>query len=145
MKTYITKSNLKHDGTNYPKGSEVSLEDAVATKLLADGIIRDPQASSNEDEEAETVTPQPPVNEVNRKDGDASNQAEVTPGKVESPQPGDEDDNDNAVKAQYKVLSGLEFPRGTVHEVVAMLELTEVEAGNFAEGLLEKVVDEDNL
>ena len=42
-------------------------------------------------------------------------------------------------KVDYRVLSGLEFPRGTAHVVGAVIQLTEEEAAGFAEGLIEKV------
>ena len=41
-------------------------------------------------------------------------------------------------KGKYKVLKGLEFPRGLVHEVGAILELTVDQAKGFAEGLISK-------
>lgn len=42
-------------------------------------------------------------------------------------------------KLEYKVLKGLEFPRGTVHKVDEVLELTDEEASKFAKGLIKKV------
>lgn len=39
----------------------------------------------------------------------------------------------------YKVLQGVEFPRGTAHEAGAVLQLTADEAATFAPGLIEKV------
>ena len=44
-------------------------------------------------------------------------------------------------KYPYKVLQGIEFPRGKVHEKDSILKLTNKEAEGFAEGLIEKVED----
>lgn len=44
-----------------------------------------------------------------------------------------------AKTSDYKVLQGLEYPRGTVHEVGAILSLTSAQAKKFADGLIEKV------
>jgi len=42
-------------------------------------------------------------------------------------------------RAEYKVLTGVEYPRGTAHEAGKILSLTDQEAGEFAPGLIEKV------
>ena len=59
----------------------------------------------------------------------------------------DEDQKNNKpVKSKYKVLKGLEYPRGKVHEKDAVLELTDEEAKGFANGLIEEVEEDgDNL
>ena len=139
MSDYKVKSNLKHDGTDYPKGSTIDLDEATAEGLLADGVIADPNAQ--EDEDVETPNPQPAVNNVKREGDDVDGDAKVEGGTVEKKQPGDGQDDDQPVKSEYTVLQGLEYPQGTAHEVGAVLELTEVEAATFADGLLEKVGD----
>ena len=143
MSDYKVKSNLRHNGKDFKKGDVIDLDEATAEALLNDNIIVDVNAEDVEDEEIET--PQPPVNEVKREGDQVDGEVKVEPGTVEKPQPGDNQDNENnePVKSQYKVLQGLEYPQGTVHEVDAVLELTDEEASNFAEGLIAKV--DDNL
>jgi len=51
----------------------------------------------------------------------------------------DAPDTASEARAEYKVLTGVEYPRGTAHEAVKILSLTDQEAGEFAPGLIEKV------
>ncbi len=46
------------------------------------------------------------------------------------------------VKLKYKVLKGVEYPKGTVHKVDSVLELTETQAEKFGEGIIEKVLED---
>ena len=145
-KTYKVKSNLKHDGILYIRGKKIELEEDVATKLLNDNIIVE---IDNDVEEDEKISPQPAVNNVTRKGEETDGEFEVEPGKVTKPQPGDEvDKEDEPEKSEYKILKGLEYPKGTVHNIDDVIELTDEQAGKFAEGLIEKTEtkdDEDNL
>lgn len=103
MTEYKVKSAIKHDGETFEKGSTISLSPADAKPLLADGIIVN---SSEEINDEEPVTPQPPVNVVKRADdqggtkGAGTIEAErvVEPGKVEQPQPGDNDDDETGAE-----------------------------------------------
>lgn len=142
MSTYKVKSNLKHDGKEFAKGDTIELEGEQAKQLLQDGIIVDPNAEGGEGE-GEAESPQPPVNTADREGENVEGEREIKPGTTEPPQPGE--GQDEAPKSQYKVLQGLEHPKGTAHEVDAILELTDEEASEFAEGLIEKVEAEDNL
>lgn len=45
-------------------------------------------------------------------------------------------------RTAFKVIAGVEFPKGTAHEVGTILKLTADEAAGFAEGLIEAVVEE---
>ena len=151
---YKVNSNLKHDNTNYSKGDIVEMSKEQAESLLKDGVLKNTNDTS---EDEERTTPQAPVNVVNRKGGDIDGEAKVEPGKVEKPQPGDETkdegEDEGVTKLSYKVLKNVEYPRGTVHKVGAILELTAEEVDKFAEGLIEKIEtgegegnkDEDNL
>lgn len=148
MSNYKVKSNLKYNGKQYAKGDTVDIDGNEADISLRDGIIVDLNATDDDDED-EVI--QPPVNNVKREGDDVDGDKTIEAGKVEKPQPGDgqndddeaNKDNDDAPKSQYKVLQELEYPKGTVHKVDAVLELTDEEAGKFGEGLIEKV--EDNL
>jgi len=162
MSIFKVKSNIKHNGREYLKGQEIELEENIAETLLSDGIITDP-SENIENEEQET--PQPPVNNVTRDGDNVEGGTTIEPGKVEKPQPGDNLDNeDNApeekkegmlnkffggnkdeTKSAFKVLEGVEYPAGTAHEIGAVIELTEKEASEFAEGLIEKVESGDNV
>ena len=144
-KTYKVKSNLKHDGNLYTRGKKVELDEEVATQLLNDQVIVEIE---NDIEEEEKTSPQPAVNNVTRKGEETDGKVEVEPGKVTKPQPGDEVKNDTPEKSEYKILKGLEYPRGTVHNIDDVIELTDEQASKFAEGLIEKTEtkdDEDNL
>ena len=144
-KTYKVKSNLKHDGTLYIRGKKIELEEDVATKLLNDNIIVE---IDNDVEEDEKISPQPAVNNVTRKNESTDGKVEIEPGKIEKPQPGDEIKNDTPEKSEYKILKGLEYPRGTVHNIDDVIELTDEQASKFADGLIERIEtkdDEDNL
>ena len=56
------------------------------------------------------------------------------------------DDEDIDVKddqvSKYKVLEGLEYPKGTPHKEGDILKLTEEQAGEFEEGLIELVKED---
>lgn len=154
MKTYKVKSNLKHNKVDYKRGDKIELNETDAAPLLSAGVVVDTEVS--EDDDAEVATPQPPVNEVKRENDDVEGRVSVEPGRVEKPQPGEETndeeestetDETEVTKSQYKVVSGVEFPRGTAHEAGTVLELTDEEAAGFAEGLIVKVDEEnkDNL
>lgn len=41
--------------------------------------------------------------------------------------------------SQYKVVQGLEYPRGIVHEIGSIIELTDEEVAGFDPNLIEKV------
>lgn len=146
MSVYKVKSNLNHNGRGYKKGDEVELNDEAAAQLIKDGIVANPKEKDDEDDKKET---QPSVNNVSREGGDVDGEAKVEAGAKNEPTKDDDDEDDeeenknDAPKSEYKVLKELEYPQGTVHEVDEVLALTEVEAGKFDEGLLEKV--EDNL
>lgn len=45
-------------------------------------------------------------------------------------------------KEKFQVLKGLEHPKGIVHEVGEILELTVSEANGFADGLITKIVED---
>ena len=145
-KTYKVKSNLKHDGNLYTRGKKVELDEEVATQLLNDQVIVEIE---NDIEEEEKISPQPAVNNVTRKGEETDGEVEVEPGKVTKPQPGDEvDKEDEPEKSEYKILKGLEYPKGTVHNIDDVIELTDEQASKFADGLIEKIeenADEDNL
>ena len=145
-KTYKVKSNLKHDGILYIRGKKIELEEDVATKLLNDNIIVE---IDNDVEEDEKISPQPAVNNVKRENERTDGKVEIEPGKIEKPQPGDEIKKDDIPeKSEYKILKGLEYPKGTVHNIDDVIELTDEQASKFAEGLIEKTEtkdDEDNL
>ena len=144
-KTYNVKSNLKHDGILYIRGKKIELEEDVATKLLNDNIIVE---IDNDVEEDEKISPQPAVNNVTRKGEETDGEVEVEPGKVTKPQPGDEVKDDTPEKSEYKILKGLEYPKGTVHNIDDVVELTDEQASKFKKGLIEKIEakeDEDNL
>lgn len=139
MSTYKVKSNLQHDGKAYKKGDDVELDEAQAKQLLQDNVVVDP--NDKDDEGDENASPQPSVNNVKREGDDVDGEAKVEPG-AENETTGDDKEGTDE-KLQFKVLQGLEFPKGTPHEVDAILELTQVEADGFAEGLIELV--DDNL
>ena len=145
-KFYKAKSNLKHDGNLYTKGKKVELDEEVAEKLLNDKVIVEIE---NDIEEEEKTSPQPAVNNVTRKGEETDGEVEVEPGKVTKPQPGDEvDKDDTPEKSEYKILKGLEYPKGTVHNIDDVIELTDEQASKFKEGLIEKTEtkdDEDSL
>jgi len=141
-KTYKVKSNLKHDGNLYTRGKKVELDEEVAMQLLNDQVIVEIE---NDIEEEEKISPQPAVNNVNRKGEETDGEAKVEPGKVTKPQPGDEVKDDTPKKSEYKVLKGLEYPRGTVHNIDDVIELTDEQASKFSEGLIEEIEKEDNL
>lgn len=139
MSTYKVKSNLKHDGKKYKKGDEVELNEEQAKQLLKDGVVVDPKAK--EDEEGKRKNPQPPVNNVKREGDNVKGKQKVEPGAENQ---STEDDKENAdEKSKFTVLQNLEFPKGTTQDVGAVIELTQVEADGFAEGLIELV--DDNL
>lgn len=59
--------------------------------------------------------------------------------EVEAEIKAQEELNSGAEKSEYKVLRGVEFPRGTVHKEESIIELTDAAAESFAEGIIEKV------
>ena len=134
MNTYKVKSNIKHDGKPYVKGDTITLDDEQAKLLLKDGII----VSLKTDIEDEEEVVQPAVNEVSRDKNETTGEATVAPGEEIKADP-EKDATPEVVKAQYKVLKGLEYPRGTVHKVDDVLELSDEEATKFGDGLIEKV------
>lgn len=144
MKTYKVKSNLKYNGKHYKKGDTVELEAVEAEKLLSDKVVvmLDEDVSDDMPE-----TPQPAVNKVNRKNGETAGEAEVEPGKETQVDPNDDEDKTGEPdKSEYRVLRGIEYPKGTVHKVGDVLMLTSEQAGLFAEGLIEPVgAEEDSL
>lgn len=90
---YKVKSNLKRDGKLYVKGDEVDLKKEEAMQLLDDNVIAETEEEL-EDEERES--PQPAVNKVEREGGEAGGEIKVEEGKIEKPQPGENnDDNDD--------------------------------------------------
>ena len=137
---YKVKSNLKKDGKLYVKGDEVDLDKNDALQLLSDNVV---VAIDKEIEENGKESIQPPVNKVSRKDDETTGETKVEPGKIEKPQPGDEVKNNEPEKTIYQVLKGLEYPKGTVHKVDDLIELTDKQASKFKKGLIEKA--EDNL
>lgn len=100
---YKVKSNIKHDGQEFKPGMEIELSATVAKPLLKDGIIVDMSSNAGEGEDVQTTAPQPPVNVVKRKGAGKGDKAAaevnaekiVEPGKVETPQPGDDDTTDD--------------------------------------------------
>jgi hypothetical protein len=100
MTEYKVKSQIKHDGEVFEKGATIKLNQAEAQTLLDDGIIVD---LKDDVEETEPETPQPAVNVVKRKNakggtkGAGTTDAEqvVEPGKIETPQPGDDEPEDD--------------------------------------------------
>ena len=145
-KFYKAKSNIKHDGNLYTKGKKVELDEEVAEKLLSDQVIVEIE---NDIEEDEKISPQPAVNNVKRENERTDGKVEIEPGKIEKPQPGDEIKKDDIPeKSEYKILKGLEYPKGTVHNIDDVVELTDEQASKFKKGLIEKIEakeDEDNL
>ena len=139
MNTYKVKSNIKHDGKSYVKGDKISLADEQAELLLKDGIIVNLKTDIEDEEEVV----QPAVNEVSREKNETTGEATVKPGEEIKPDP-EEDETPEVVKAQYKVLKGLEYPKGTVHKIDDVLELSDEEATKFGEGLIEKVENADD-
>ncbi|MCP6719737.1 MAG: hypothetical protein KJI72_00205 [Patescibacteria group bacterium] len=74
--------------------------------------------------------------------GGEGNPAPASPGEGEpavNGEPSVGGEGGEVTKSQYKVLKELEYPEGTAHEEGAVLELTDEEAGKFAEGSIEKV------
>jgi hypothetical protein len=136
---YKVKSNLKHNKKHYVKGDEIELDDQTAKQLLSDNIIAN---IGDNTEEEEKETPQPAVNEVNRKDGDTEGEATVSPGTPDKPEE-DGTTTDEAPKAKYKVTKKFERPRGTILEVDTIIELTEEEAGDIKSKFIELVEEDD--
>ncbi len=99
MSIFKVKSNIKHNGQEYKKGTEIELEENVAENLLSAGIIAE-QDEEIEDEEQET--PQQPVNKVTREGDDVEGDQTIEPGKVEQPQPGDNLDNEDNAPTEEK-------------------------------------------
>ena len=139
---YKVKSNLKKDGTLYVKGDEVDLDKNDALQLLSDNVV---VAIDKEIEENDKESIQPPVNKVSRKDDETTGETKVEQGKIEKPQPGDEVKNNEPEKTIYQVLKGLEYPKGKVHKVGDVIELTGEQVGKFSEGLIEEVEEDENL
>ena len=106
--------------------------------LLDDGIIVNGDVGTEDDSQS----PQPPVNKVTRENDETDGEVKVEAGKEDKPQPGDENNQDDETSL-YRVLKGLEYPKGEVHEVDDLLELTPEEVEKFGDGMIEEV--EDNL
>jgi hypothetical protein len=47
-KAYIVESPLRHDGKDYAPGKKVDLEDDDAKQLIADKVVKDPAAKTEE-------------------------------------------------------------------------------------------------
>ncbi len=164
-KTYYATGNIKHDDVKYAKGDEIlDLSEKQAESLLSSGAIST-EKIEDEVSEGEDLIQSPEEKAKARKDKgqesqeskDKSRDLKVGGEAQDSGEPsvdsdegngGSSDENDSSqedsttdseVKSKYKVLRGLEYPRGTVHEVDAELELTEDEANGFAVGSIEKV------
>ena len=136
---YKVKSNLKHNGELYSKGQEVDLKDNEAEQLLSDNVVVK-IGDSVENEARETT--QPGVNKVNRENESIDGKAKVEKGEgAKSEDKQNEEDKKKVGK--YKVLKGLEFPKGKVHKVGDVIELTGEQVGKFQEGLIEEVEDEE--
>lgn len=138
---YKAKSNLKYNGKLYKKGDTVELDEMTAKQLLSDKVVvtMDEEVESDESEK-----PQPAVNKVERKNGETTGEAKVEPGQDTEVDKSDDDEAGELETSQYRVLKGVEYPRGTVHKVGDVLNLTSEQAGLFAEGLVERVEGEED-
>lgn len=139
MSNYKVQSNLKHNGKLYAKGETVNLNEDEAKVLLKDSII----VSLGEETVEEEISVQPAVNKVTHENNEANGEATVEAGAETDVLPEDEKEQ-TEVKTKYKVLKGVEFPRGTVHKVGEVIELTEEQSAKFTDGLIERL-PEDNL
>lgn len=127
-----------------------STEAPVGTSAPAGG--KDPHRDAEREKESSQEDGGQPIKqpeeETNQGAGDQDQSQDAPSGDQSQAGPTAEEqasaDNadQQAAKADYKVLQGVEFPRGTAHEVGAVIQLTEEEAAGFAEGLIEKVVTE---
>lgn len=173
-KTFYATRNIKCDGVAYVKGDEISglSEENIKTLTGSDAISTDKPVIKEPDTNARDQSPSEKADarkakgqdsqetkDKNRPEvgGESSDSGEASidsdEGKENGASDSSEDSADDAGseegageagKGQYKVLKGVEFPKGTPHEEGTVLELSDEEASGFAEGLIEKIESTDD-
>jgi hypothetical protein len=166
-KTFYATGNLKHNGERYATGDVVKgLSAEEAERLEKDGAVStdesvtEPEGDAPREQSAEEKAAARKAKgqdtQENKDDsrgpevgGEANDSGEtsVDEGVGDSETGSSDESNDSGdeiVKEQFKVLQGVEFPKGTPHEEGAVLVLSAEEAATFVEGLIEKIESADD-